>query len=125
SGVPFGQRRSNDAHNGNYYFLYDGLGSVVGQVNSTGTIQLGITYDAWGNATRGTNIVASDLGYIAGINEWDVGTQVHFGARFYDTTIGRFTQPDPGGMRGMTYTYGANSPTSFTAPSAPCVLGLF
>ncbi|TML58921.1 MAG: RHS repeat-associated core domain-containing protein, partial [Actinobacteria bacterium] len=35
----------------NYYFLYDGLGSVVGIMDATGSVGKSYSYDAFGTTT--------------------------------------------------------------------------
>ncbi|MFF7365851.1 RHS repeat-associated core domain-containing protein, partial [Streptomyces sp. NPDC008125] len=38
------------------------------------------------------------------------------GARYYDPTLGRFTQPDPSGQEANTYLYAAGDPINRTDP---------
>jgi hypothetical protein len=42
------------------------------------------------------------------------------GARYYNPTTGRFTQPDPSGKEANTYNYTSCNPVNSTDPSGEC-----
>ncbi|MGZ2362332.1 RHS repeat-associated core domain-containing protein, partial [Streptomyces sp. 372A] len=45
------------------------------------------------------------------------------GARYYDPTLGRFTQPDPSGQETNTYLYATGDPINHTDPSGLISVG--
>ncbi|MDP9389703.1 MAG: hypothetical protein M3Q48_17760 [Actinomycetota bacterium] len=118
----------------NYYFLLDGLGSVVKIIDSTGAVVRTYSYDAWGKTTVGSGTVHSDFRYAGGY--YDVaGGLYKFGTRYYDPSIGRWTQQDPvAGTLGdprtsNRYIYAGNDPVNFvdlhgTFPVAAVVAGV-
>jgi RHS repeat-associated protein len=81
-----------------YYYLADRRGSVRALIDSTGHDAGDYNYEPYGALTN-----ASSLTSAAQANpwRWDGGYQdiegdnyYHFGARYYDPNLGRFTQPD-------------------------------
>ena len=83
-----------------YRIVSDPLGSPVEVVDTaTGTIVEQITYGPWGNITSDTNPGFQPFGFAGGLYNADTGL-VHFGARDYDPTIGRWTTRDPLGFTG-------------------------
>jgi len=102
------------------YYHSDGLGSIVATSNSAGATQSSTHYDAWGNVTAKTGSTGSgstpQFGYTG--REPDANGLIYYRARYYDPTIGRFTQRDPSGFAdGINqYAYVGNSPTNFTDP---------
>jgi RHS repeat-associated protein len=84
---------------GNYYYAEDANGSVVAITDSTGRLANSYTYGPWGEGTGSTScsspcVPAQNIfGYDEGLEM--PGGLYHFGARDYDPTTGRWTQPDP------------------------------
>jgi len=123
-GAMLGERRS-----GSYYFLHDGLGSIAAVTDSTGTVVTSYHYDPYGNTicTPGSSSCNfyEPIRYAGGY--WDQNTQSHealykFGQRYYDPTLGRWTQPDPlnnpldlHGWNG--YTYASDDPINAIDPA--------
>jgi RHS repeat-associated protein len=66
----------------------------VALINSSGTTQKTYAYDPFGNATPGGSGTAANLGFAGGYDNTTSGL-VKFGTRYYDPTIGRWTQQDP------------------------------
>lgn len=99
------------------YYTTDALGSVILITDMAQSITAKYVYDAWGNITSssGSNHNANDLVFGGGYREYGTGL-IKFGARYYDPTIGRFTQLDPSGQD-PHYTYAMNSPCTYTDPS--------
>jgi RHS repeat-associated protein len=97
------------------YYHGDGLGSIVGVSDSTGTLIATNRYDAWGNVTASTGTTAQ-YGYTG--REPDATGLVYYRSRYYDPQIGRFTQPDPKGfIDGLNqYAYVMNSPVNYVDP---------
>ena len=103
---------------GDFYFYFDGLGSVIGLVDATTGLQrAAYTYDPYGS-----NATATGVNGALPANPWrfaggylDAATGLyHFGARYYDPVLGRFTQIDP---LGGGYAYGSGDPANRVDPS--------
>ena len=101
-----------------FYYVFDGQGSVIGLVDATGTQRAVYSYDPYGahatataiNGTPPANPWRYDGGYL------DPSGLYHFGARYYDPITGRFTQLDPattpsGGNR---YAFAGDDPANNT-----------
>ncbi len=97
------------------YYHQDGLGSVVSVSNQSGTVDGTARYDAWGNKGSGTGTIPQ-YGYTG--REPDETGLLYYRARYYDPTLGRFTQRDPIGLQGgiNPYSYVANNPATFVDP---------
>lgn len=115
--TPVGQAVAFKATN-RYYFAQDHLGSVVGIFSGTGKYSGGYSYSPYGEA-RGTGtsspVVANPLRYIGGYHEGDGIYKL--GARYYDTSLGRFTQMDPSGQESNPYAYAGCNPINSSDPS--------
>jgi RHS repeat-associated protein len=97
------------------YFHQDGLGSVVAVSDQTGTATGTQRFDAWGNILASTGTIPQ-YGYTG--REPDETGLVYYRARYYDPTIGRFTQRDPIGLQGgiNQYAYVGGNPVNFADP---------
>ncbi len=96
-----------------YFYHFDGLGSVVGLSNSSGTVVERYSYDVFGEPNR-----TSSLGnpYLFTGRAYDDETgNYYYRARYYKPSIGRFLQTDPiGYTAGLNlYTYCGNNPLNF------------
>ncbi|MCX5805761.1 MAG: cell wall hydrolase [Proteobacteria bacterium] len=99
------------------YYHQDGLGSVVAVSDQTGATTGTQRFDAWGNKqSSGSTGTVPQYGYTG--REPDETGLVYYRARYYDPTIGRFTQRDPIGMNGgiNPYAYVNANPVNFTDP---------
>ena len=113
--TPSGQLVSERTPGGTYYYLFDGLGSVVGLTDSTGNLVNTYQYDPYGNVTSQTGTVANPWLFASAY--FDSATGLYkMGARYYDPTAGRWTQLDPKPGSGVSpntldgYAYVANDP---------------
>jgi RHS repeat-associated protein len=98
-----------------HYYLLDGLGSVVGLVDSTGVKVNSYRYDPYGKPLLTTETVSQPWRYTGGY--LDAATGLYkLGIRYYDPNLGRFTQTDPTG-KGAHYVYASNNPTTRADPS--------
>jgi RHS repeat-associated protein len=100
-----------------HYFVTDHLGSVVGMFSSSGAYEGGYSYSPYGETrAAGTNaaITANNLRYIG--QYLDANGIYKLGARYFDTTQGRFSQWDPTGQD-PHYTYAGNNPINSADPS--------
>jgi RHS repeat-associated protein len=119
----------------NYNPIYDAQGDVVGLLNSTGTLVQTVRYGGpYGENTNTSGTVAYSTtndpflfqgGYhLAGGNAGTGNVPnglYHFGARYYDPTSGRWTQPDP--ASGMTnFTFVGDDPINDNDPAGESVV---
>jgi RHS repeat-associated protein len=74
--------------------VFDGLGSVVGLTNSSGTLINTYSYDPYGTILSQTETVAQPYKF-AGVYYDTEYSLYKMGARYYDPAVGRFTQADP------------------------------
>ena len=113
------------------FFLTDQLGSVVAVTDASGALLSQQRYLPFGQVrTDAGSITQSDLGF-TGQRNLDVQDNsfslglMDYNARFYDPSLGRFTQPDvitAGGPQGLNrYSYVNNNPTNFIDPSGHCI----
>jgi RHS repeat-associated protein len=86
-----GERLFNGLH---WYYLEDGVGSIVGVIGATG-VATGdrYHYDPFGRVTLNTGVVDNVWGFAGGYT--DSTGLLKFGARYYDPSLGRWTQQDP------------------------------
>jgi RHS repeat-associated protein len=114
TGVQVGYNQAN-AH----YYATDHLGSIVGVFNASGVYEGGYTYSPYGETRtiNSTNLGVStnNQRYIGGYMESSVTYKL--GARYYDTTTGRFTQYDPAGLEANPYAYSACDPINNSDPT--------
>ena len=74
-----------------YRVVSDHLGSVRLVVDmADGAVVQRINYDAFGNVLEDTNEGFQPFGFAGGLYDWDIGL-VRFGARDYDSEVGRWT----------------------------------
>ena len=113
---PDGRPNSLVAGGSRYYDLYDGLGNIIGLINTSGTQQAAYTYDPYGNITSssGTEASANPLQYETGYA--DVTGYAHFGARYQNPTLGAWTQLDPSGQS-PGYNYAGSNPINSLDPT--------
>ena len=96
-----------------YKYITDHLGSVRFVVNlNTGAIVQEMEYDEFGKVLKNTNESFQPFTYAGGLYEVQTG-MIRFGARDYDSKIGRWTAKDPIGFEGNVlnfYVYVNNNP---------------
>jgi RHS repeat-associated protein len=108
------------------YFLYDGLGSVVGLVNHRGSLTAKYTYDEFGIPSPSSKfglggIRSNTFGFTGEDYDQEVGL-LYLRARYYASEVGRFICLDPtlnvfgkaGSLNGYSYVY--NNPAVYTDP---------
>lgn len=105
---------------GTEFALADGLGSVRGLTNSSGSLVGSASFEAFG-ATRTTSGATSPFGFAG--EPADAAGLIDLRARALDPGIGRFLSIDtvrPNAPRGQgfnLYSYVANNPTTWTDPT--------
>jgi RHS repeat-associated protein len=109
-----------------YYYLFDGLGSVVGVTDSSGNLVNTYAYEPYGKIRSSTGTLANPWRFAGAY--FDTETSLYkMGARYYDANLARWTQPDPN--RGSLsdppslniYPYAANDPVNATDPEGDIV----
>lgn len=105
-----------------YYYLFDGLGSVVDLIDSSGAVVKTYAYDPYGNVNATTGSVTNPWRFAGGYADASAG-YTKFGARYYDPMLGRWTQEDPisGCMLNPVslnrYSYVSDDPINNTDPT--------
>ena len=107
-GLPIVQNSAGVRH----YYLQDHLGSTVGLVSSAGTLTDTYTYSPYGIELTHSGGTQNPWGFAGGQAD-DPARQIKFGQRYYNPTLGRWTQTDPQ-PSGARYTYGFNNPVNLT-----------
>ncbi len=99
-----------------YVFVFDGLGSTVALTDSTGAVTDTYAYDPYGKVTASTGSVANPYRFGGAYGAFTDSTGLlKIGQRYYDPSLGRWTQQDlPGTLfNPMTlnrYVYVGNNP---------------
>ena len=92
-------RRDDTNTAGTYeWYLYDGLGSVIGEVDASGNVTYTAKYDVFGILRDSTGTSTSKHKFVGGLGhttEPDTGGLVYMRARWYDPAAGRFISEDP------------------------------
>ena len=77
---------------GTHYYILDALGSVVALTDDSGAVVGRYSYEPYGKATH-SGTVQSAFQFASGYHDSQTGL-VKFGVRYYDPTLGRWTQED-------------------------------
>jgi RHS repeat-associated protein len=97
------------------WYLYDGLGSVLGEVDPNGTITSSRKYDVYGAVRGGVNPAGSSkhkfVGQLGHPSEDETGL-TYMRARYYDPLVGRFASQDPAFQDGNWFLYCADNPAN-------------
>jgi RHS repeat-associated protein len=120
SGTILGYRTGTGVH---YYPMTDNLGSILVVTDSTGNAADTYSYDPFGVQTTTINTYPQPFGYTGAYTNTGTGL-VHLGARYYDPTQGRFTQPDPSGQESNAYAYAGDDPVNNLDPSGSSFLSV-
>jgi RHS repeat-associated protein len=105
--------------NGNkYYYLFDGEGSIVEMTDSSGNAVNSYGYDPLGNINGKQEQVGINNPWQYAGGFWDSATGLlKYGIRYYDPTIGRWTQRAPiGGSLQETSGKGQDTNYLFLSP---------
>jgi RHS repeat-associated protein len=95
--------------------LYDGLGSVVGTVNASGTIVSARKFDVYGAVRQLTGSSGTRhkfVGALGHTSEDETGL-MYMRARWVDPVLGRFASEDPAQDGTNWFSYCSNNPTGF------------
>jgi RHS repeat-associated protein len=107
-----------------YRIISDHLGSPLYVVRaSNGQVVQSMSYDTWGNVLSDSNPGFQPFGFAGGLYDSTTGL-VRFGARDYDSSIGRWLNKDPirfdGGWN--LYAYVGNDPVNYIDPTGKILL---
>jgi RHS repeat-associated protein len=102
---------------GTFYYTADALKSTIALTDSAQAKSATYTYDSWGRTTgTGAQAGTNRFQYLGEYK--DAATALNkFGARYYDATTGRFTQPDPSNQEANRYAYAECNPINRSDPS--------
>jgi len=126
---PSGALISREKYTGGVYqysrtYHFDGLGSTIALTDENGVTTDTYSYDAWGNVTPGVNNQTTDnpyqyVGELGYYTHWQEPTfkLLQLGVRYYDPSVGRFTQQDPIKDGFNWYGYASGNPTKNVDPS--------
>ncbi|MEU4148635.1 RHS repeat-associated core domain-containing protein, partial [Streptomyces parvulus] len=113
---PAGTLNSMTTGGKSYYYLTDATGNILGLADNTGKRTHTYAYGPTGlPRTTPTESVPQPYRY-AGAYADPTGLY-KMGHRYYDPTLGRFTQPDPSGQEKNSYLYAAGDPINNTDPT--------
>ncbi len=86
-----------DANGNPTYYLEDGMGSVIGLADGTGSQVTGFEYDSFGNLRTPEGLPAELGGDFRFQGQWWSSNTdfYHIRARYYDPEVGRFISRDP------------------------------
>jgi RHS repeat-associated protein len=122
---------------GHYNPLYDSQGDVIAFVSTTGKVERTFHYGPYGENihSEGTQTIPYPFGYKGGyrmpagnVGQGNVANSLlHFGARYYDPTTGRWTQQDPEDKFGSTtqgdrFLFAGSNPINFNDPTGREIL---
>ena len=96
------------------WYVYDGLGSVLGEVDASGNLDATRTYDVYGLARSVTGTPTSKHGWVwqLGHTSEDETGLVYMRARYMDPVVGRFIGQDPDHQHGNWFAYAGDNPVS-------------
>ncbi|WP_455681288.1 RHS repeat-associated core domain-containing protein [Streptomyces griseoluteus] len=105
-----------------YYYVTDDQGAPSALVDNSGAKQGRWDYSPTGGARAGNNsLVDQPFGYTGAY--LDSTGLYKMGTRYYDPTLGRFTQPDPSGKETNAYLYATGNPVNAIDPTGTSTLG--
>ncbi len=98
-----------------YYYLFDGLGTIVGMTDSSGKEVNGYVYDPFGQIVGQKEQSGLNNPWKFAGGYLDSSTNLYkFGTRYYDPSLGRWTQLD---TAGSGYVYVGDNPVNAVDPS--------
>ena len=94
------------------WYVYDGLGSVVGEVDPLGNLTSSPKYDVYGATRSNAGTATSKQGFVGSlghVSDTETGL-IYMRARYYDPNLGRFVSEDPGRSGTNWFVYCGNNP---------------
>ncbi|MGA9378582.1 MAG: RHS repeat-associated core domain-containing protein, partial [Phormidium sp.] len=109
-----------DTTNATAYYDFDAIGSTAGLTGGNGSYVNRYSYLPFGEDLNKVEAVSNPFEFVGQFGVMDEGNGLDFmRARYYDTSVGRFTAVDPlglGGGNSNLYTYTFNTPTNTIDP---------
>ena len=96
------------------WYVYDGLGSVVGEVDPGGNLTSSPKYDVYGAVRANGGTASTRQGFVGGlghVSDAETGL-VYMQARYMDPSTGRFISQDPGRHGLNWFIYTSNNPVN-------------
>jgi RHS repeat-associated protein len=99
-----------------HWYVYDGLGSVIAELDDNNNLTTSGQFDVYGAPRPGTRQAGSSTssqGYVGSLgHETDASTGglIYMQARYYDPSLGRFVSEDPSCNGTNWYVYAGDSP---------------
>jgi len=96
------------------WYIYDGLGSVLGEVDASGNLDATRTYDVYGLARSVTGTPTSKHGWVGqlGHTSEDETGLVYMRARYMDPVVGMSLSEDPAKHGGNWFEYSGDNPVN-------------
>ncbi len=106
------------------WYVYDGLGSVIGELDPLGNLTSSPKYDVYGAVRANGGTASSKQGFVGSLGHVSDDTGlIYMRARYYDPAVGRFISEDPAGDGLNWFTYCNNNPTNETDATGKAPLG--
>ncbi|MFD5968350.1 RHS repeat-associated core domain-containing protein [Streptomyces sp. NPDC060311] len=121
---PAGTLNSMTTGGKSHYYLTDATGNVLGLADNTGKRTHTYAYGPTG-LPRTTPTESAPQPYRYAGAYADPTGLYKMGHRYYDPTLGRFTQPDPSGQENNAYLYAGGDPVNNVDPSGLLGFGTF
>jgi RHS repeat-associated protein len=104
--------------------VYDGLGSVVGEVDPLGNLTCANEYDVYGAVRGRTGTATTAHGFVGSLGHLsDASTGlIYMRARYYDPVTGSFDSQDQRHDGGNWFAYCNNNPVNGTDPTGHSLL---
>jgi len=95
------------------WYVFDGLGSVVGEVDPLGNLTSSPKYDVYGAVRSNGGTATTKQGFVGSLGHVSDDTGlVYMRARYYDPATGRFASEDPGQDGSNWFVYCYNNPVN-------------
>ena len=97
------------------WYVYDGLGSVVAQVDPSGNVTYSAKYDVYGAVRAATGSANTAQGFVGGLGHLSEAATglIYMRARYYDPNTGRFASEDPQKKGLNWYKYCNDNPVDY------------
>jgi RHS repeat-associated protein len=120
-GVRGSEYKRNDSTGAIVWYVYDGLGSVLEEVDQNGNVSAYRKYDAYGSVRSGQSGMSRQkfVGSLGHTSDDETGL-IYMHARYMDPTVGRFASEDPSENGNNWYSYCNCNPVNLYDPDG-CV----
>ena len=100
------------------WYIYDGLGSVLAEVDEDGNVDACRSYDVYGSERWSGGSSETDHAFVGGLGHTteDATGLIYMRARWYDPAIGRFISEDPGRQGSNWFAYCNGNPVNTVDP---------